>query len=89
MWFSVLMLMVLSWYEPADAICAQDRIESEACDEKDREDQQPVDGLHWDAGERALVVCIPHHPVGCSIKPYNSLSVKMDDELQRNVLLVF
>lgn len=44
------MLMVLSRYEPADALCAQDGIESEACDEKDREDQQPVNGLHWDAG---------------------------------------
>lgn len=32
------MLMVLSRHEPADAICAQDRIYSKACDEKDRED---------------------------------------------------
>lgn len=75
MWFSVLMLVVLSRYEPADALCAQDRIDSEACDEKDREDQQPVNGLHWDAGQRALVVCIPHHPVSCGIKPCSSVKM--------------
>lgn len=84
MWFSVLMVMVLSWYEPADALRAQDGVESKACDEKDREDQQPVNGLHWDAGQRALVVCIPHHPVSCGIKPFNSSPVKMGSEQQRN-----
>lgn len=84
MWFSVLMLVVLSRYEPADALRAQDRIESEACDEKDGEDQQPVDGLHWDAGQRALVVCIPHHSVSCRIKPFNRSSVRMGSEQQRN-----
>lgn len=38
MWSLVLVLMVLSWDKPADAICPQDGIQSKTCDEKDRED---------------------------------------------------
>ena len=45
------MLVLLSRYEPADAVCSQDGIQSEASDEKDGEDQQPVDALYGDAGE--------------------------------------
>lgn len=48
--FSVLMLVLLSRYEPADAVRPQDGVRSEAHDEEDREDQQPVDALHRDAG---------------------------------------
>lgn len=48
--FSVLMLVFLSRYEPADAVRPQDGVRSEAHDEEDREDQQPVDALHRDAG---------------------------------------
>lgn len=67
------MLMLLSWDEPADAVRSQDGVHSEACDEEDREDQQPVDSLHRDAGEGAKTVCIHHFSVGGSIKPCNSL----------------
>lgn len=74
MWSLVLVLMILSWDKPADAICPQDGIQSKTRDEKDREDEQPVNGLHWDAGEGAKVVCIQQHPVSCSIKPYKGLS---------------
>lgn len=63
------MLVLLSWDEPADAVRSQDGVHSEACDEEDREDQQPVDGLHRDAGEGAKTVCVHHLSVGGSIKP--------------------
>lgn len=42
--------MILSWDKPADAICPQNGIHSKTRDEKNREDEQPVNGLHWDAG---------------------------------------
>lgn len=51
--FSVLMLVLLSRYEPADALCPQDGVRSEACYEEDREDKEPVDAPHWDAGQGA------------------------------------
>lgn len=72
--FLVLMLVLLSRDEPANAVCAQDSIQSEACDEEDREDQQPVDRLHWDAGKGAKAVCINHFSVSGCIKPCNSSS---------------
>lgn len=65
---SVLMLVLLSGDEPADAVCSQDGVEGEASDEEHREDQQPVDGLHWDAGEGAEMVCIHHLSVRGSVK---------------------
>lgn len=79
--FSVLMFVVLSWYEPADALCPQDGVYSEACDEEDREDQQPVDALHRDAGEGAKAVCIRHVIVRADFKPWktNSLSKNTAD----------
>lgn len=58
--FSVLMLVLLSRYEPADAVCPQDGVQSEARDEEDREDQQPIDALHRDTGEGAEAVCVQH-----------------------------
>lgn len=42
--------MILSWDKPADAICPQDGIQSKTRDEKNREDEQPVNGLDWDTG---------------------------------------
>lgn len=66
--FSVLMLVLLSGDEPADAVCSQDGVEGEASDEEHREDQQPVDALHWHAGEGAQVVCIQHLFVRGSVK---------------------
>lgn len=67
--FSVLMLVLLSRYEPADALCPQDGIRGEAHDEEDREDQQPVDALHRDAGEGAETVCIHYGSVVAGFKP--------------------
>lgn len=66
--FSVLMLVLLSGDEPANAVCSQDGVDGEASDEEDREDQQPVDGLHWYAGEGPHVVCIQHLFVRGSVK---------------------
>lgn len=65
------MLVLLSRYEPADALCPQDGVRSEARDEEDGEDQQPVDALHRDAGEGAETVCV-HHVVGTGFKPWNT-----------------
>lgn len=66
--FSVLVLVLLSRYKPADAVCPQDGVQSEACDEEDGEHQQPVDALHRDAGEGPQEVCISHIPVRASFK---------------------
>lgn len=71
------MLVLLSRYEPADAVRPQDGVRSEACDEEDREDQQPVDALHRDAGEWAEAVCIRHVFVRADFKP---LSTKTNDQ---------
>lgn len=66
------MLMLLSRYEPADAVCPQDGVRSEAHDEEDREDQQPVDAPHRDTGEGAQAVCVCHISVGVSFKPWST-----------------
>lgn len=86
--FSVLMLVFLSRYEPADTVCPQDGVQSEACDEEDREDQEPVDGLHWDAGKGAKTVCVHHFSVGGSIKPWNGLQQNAGSCWNTVVLLV-
>lgn len=54
--FSVLMFVLLSRDEPANALCPQDGVCGEARDEEDREDQQPVDALHRDAREGAEMI---------------------------------
>lgn len=69
------MLVLLSRYEPADAVCPQDGVHNEACDEEDRENQQPVDAPYWDAGEGAEMVCIHHVSVGADFKPWNTHTV--------------
>lgn len=61
--------MLLSRYEPADAVCPQDGVESEACDEEHREDKQPIDTPHWHTGEGAQMVCVCHVPVRACFKP--------------------
>lgn len=74
--FSVLVLVLLSRYKPADAVCAQDGVHSEACDEEDGEDQQPVDALHRDTKEGAQAVCIRHISVRASFKSWNTKHFK-------------
>lgn len=66
--------MLLSRYEPADAVCPQDGVRGEAHDKEHREDQQPVDAPHWDTGEWAQAVCICHVSVGVSFKPWSTNS---------------
>lgn len=66
--FSVLVLVLLSRYEPADAVGAQYGVQSESSDEEDGEDQQPVDALHRDTGQRTQPVCVCHVSVGARFK---------------------
>lgn len=73
--FSVLMFVLLSRDEPANALCPQDGVCGEARDEEDREDQQPVDALHRDAREGAEMIWIHHGFVGGGFKPLNTNSL--------------
>lgn len=67
--FSVLVLVLLSRDEPPDTVCPEDGVYCEACDEEDREDQQPVNALHRDTGERAETILFGHVSVCASFKP--------------------
>lgn len=71
---SVLMLVLLSGYEPAYAVGPQDGVQSEACDEEDGEDQQPVDAPHGNAREGTEAVYVCHISIRAGFKTWNTQS---------------
>lgn len=71
---SVLMLVLLSGYEPAYAVSPQDGVQSEACDEEDGEDQQPVDAPHGNAREGTEAVYVCHISIRAGFKTWNTQS---------------
>lgn len=68
------MLVLLSGYEPAYAVSPQDGVQSEACDEEDGEDQQPVDAPHGNAREGTEAVYVCHISIRAGFKTWNTQS---------------
>lgn len=66
------MLVLLSGYEPAYAVGPQDSVQSEACDEEDGEDQQPVDAPHGNAREGTEAVYVCHISIRAGFKTWNT-----------------
>ncbi|TNN30763.1 hypothetical protein EYF80_059085 [Liparis tanakae] len=65
----VLVLVLLSRDEPADAVRPQDGVRGEARDEEDGEDEQPVDAPHRGAEQGAEAVRVGHVVVGADLEP--------------------
>lgn len=77
---SVLVLVLLSWDEPADAVGPQDGVRAEACDEEDGEDQQPVDAPHGDTGQGPRPVRVRYVHGGADVKPWRNSDDPEDTE---------
>lgn len=54
----VLMFVVLSWNKPANAVGAEDGVESEARYEQDRKHKEPVDAFDGNRGQRPDAIFI-------------------------------
>ncbi len=73
----VLMLVVLSWNEPADAVGAEDSIDAEAGYKQHREHKEPVDASDGNRRQRSGTVFLQHGRIRTRFETWRTHGVSM------------